>query len=184
MDQDSKLPNPSVFPVSVLMERRLATVGRWTQPQWEAVGVVAGEALSGSPRRTQVHQDEQCTRYLWAGLKVELYKDGCEGYWYNLLSDRPRLFVVCFEASDETEDDIELKPALVTANQDEANAHMESDDPVVSLPMPDEVLRWVERFVLTYYEPEIKRKRKRKDWVEDSEYAKRERRQLHRQRRS
>ena len=64
---------------------------------------------------------------------------------------------------------------LVTANQDEANAHMESDDPVYSVPMPDKVLQWVERFVVTRYEPEVKRKRKRKDWVEDSEYAKRER---------
>ncbi len=183
LDQDTKLPNPSVFPVSVLMERRLSTMGQWTQPQWEAVGVVAGEAVSRVPKRTQVHKDDHRTQYLWTGLRVELYKDGCESYWYNLLSDNPRLFVVCYQ-QDEADDEVELKPALVSVNQDEVNAHLESDDPVFSLPMPDKVHQWVERFVLTYYQPEIKRKRKRKDWVEDSEYAKREREQLERQRRS
>ena len=173
----------SELSVSVLMERRLATVGQWTQPQWEAVGVIAGEDLNRSARRTQVHHDDSRDQYLWSGLKVELFKDGCESYWYNLQSDNPRLFVICYIEDEHDEDQLEVKPVFVTANQDEANAHMESDDPVYSVPMPDKVLQWVERFVLTHYEPEVKRKRKRKDWVEDSEYAKREREVLGRNRR-
>ncbi len=175
MAQEAESETTSEFPVSVLMERRLASVGQWTQPQWEAIAVVAGEDLSRSVRRTQVHHDDSRDQYLWSGLKVELFKDGCESYWYNLQSDNPRLFVVCFIEDEHDDDELELKPVFVTANQDEANAHMESDDPVYSVPMPDKVLQWVERFVITNYEPEIKRKRKRKDWVEDSEYAKRER---------
>lgn len=171
------------LPVSVLMERRLATVGQWTQPQWEAVAVVAGEELEAARRRTHVHHDDACDQYLWTGLKVAIFKDGCESYWYNLVSGKPRLFVVCF-MEDEHDDDLELKPVFVTANQDEANGHMESDDPVYSVPMPEEVRQWVERFVVTHYEPEVKRKRKRKDWVEDSEYAKREREILGRNRSS
>lgn len=173
----------SEFPVSVLMERRLARVGQWTQPQWEAVAVVAGEDLNRSVQRTQVHHDDNRDQYLWSGLKVELFKDGCESYWYNLQSDDPRLFVVCFIEDEHDEEELELKPVFVTANQDEANAHMESDDPVYSVPMPDKVHQWVERFVITHYQPEIKRKRKRKNWVEDSEYAKREREVLGRNRR-
>jgi hypothetical protein len=49
--------------------------------------------------------------------------------------------------------------------------------------MPDKVLQWLERFVVNNYVPEVKRKRKRTDWVEDTEYAKREREQHDRQRR-
>jgi len=38
--QDAQTTAPSVFPVSVLVERRMATVGRWTEAQWEAIAVV------------------------------------------------------------------------------------------------------------------------------------------------
>lgn len=158
----------------------MVAVGRWTQPQWEAVAVVSGEEVGRAPTRTHVHHDDERDQYLWTGLRVQLYKDGCESYWYNLMSDEPRLFVVCFAEED---DDPELKPVLVTANQEEANGHMETDDLVYSVPMPDQVLRLVERFVTTYYEPQVRRKRKRKNWVEDSEYAKREREQLDKLRR-
>jgi hypothetical protein len=183
MSENTCSVDTSEFPVSVLMERRMARVGQWTQPQWEAVAVVAGEDHNRWLRRTQVHHDDARDQYLWSGLNVELFKDGCESYWYNLKSDNPRLFVVCFVEDEHDDGELELKPVFVTANQDEANAHMESDDPVFSVPMPDKVLQWVERFVVTYYQPEIKRKRKRKDWVEDSEHAKREREVLGRNQR-
>ena len=185
MSEAPEVSNPADIPVSVLMERRLVTMGQWTQPQWEAVAVVAGEEVSRVRKRTHVHGDDTCDQYLWTGLHLGLFKDGCESYWYNLVSGKPRLFVICFEENhEEDEEEVELQPILVTANQDEANGHMETDDPVYSVPMPDEVLQVVERFVTTYYEPEVKRKRKRKNWVEDSEYAKREREQIERLRRS
>jgi len=153
-------------------------VGPWTEPQWDAVAVIVGEDVSQVPECTQVHHDENRDQYLWTGLRVELFKDGCESYWYNLMSDNPRLFVICFEDDEGEDDEIELRPVLVTANQDEANSHMETDDQVYSVPMPDNVLQLVERFVVTYYQPEIKRKRKRENWVEESEYAKKEREEL------
>lgn len=184
LDDVDDSATPSEVPVSVLMERTLATVGQWTEAQWEAVAVVAGEEVSRVPERTQVHHDEQRDQYLWTGLRLKLVKGGCESYWYNLMSDEPRLFVICFEASDDGDSEVELRPFLVTVNQDEANGHMETDDLVYSVPMPDKVLQLVERFVVTYYEPEVRRKRKRKDWVEDSEYAKKEREQLDRLRQS
>ena len=45
-------------------------------------------------------------------MRVELFKDGCEGYWYNLMSDNPRLFVICFEDDEEGEDNKELRPVV------------------------------------------------------------------------
>ena len=160
------------IPVSVLLERRIARVGPWSQVQWEAIGVVAGEeVVSERGTATLVHEDEECRRYLWPGLVVELFPDGCESYWYNLLSERPRLFVVCFEGDEDDEGDSELSPAIVTASQDEANAHLESDDPVYSVPMPEKIIEWVERYVVENYEPEVKKKRKREDWAKGSEDA-------------
>ena len=79
------------IPVSVVLERRIAHVGPWSQVQWEAVAAVAGEeVVSERGAATLVHEDDECRRYLWPGLVVELFPDGCESYWYNLLSERPR----------------------------------------------------------------------------------------------
>ena len=171
------------IPVSVVLERRIARVGPWSQVQWEAVAAVAGEEVVGERgAATLVHEDDECRRYLWPGLVIELYRDGCESYWYNLLSERPSLFVVCFERDEEDDDEIELIPAIVTASQDEANAHLESDDPVYTVPMPEKVVEWVERFVVENYEPEVKKKRKRQDWTAGSERSERDRkasRRLH-----
>lgn len=164
------------FPVSVLMERRLVTVGRWTQPQWEAVAVLAGEKLSSEYGRTHTHSENGRDRYLWTGLKLQLFEGGAESYWHNLMSDTPRLFVICYAADEDDDDSLELRPVFVTADQDEVSAHMESDDPVFSVPMPDKVLQSLERFVVTYYKPQEKRrgKRKRKSWTDDSQAEKRE----------
>ena len=170
MPGESTARNPLRIPVSVLLERRLARVGPWSQVQWEAVAVVAGEAVvSERGTATLVHEDDECRRYLWPGLVVELFPDGCESYWYNLLSERPSLFVVCFEMDEDEEGEIELVPAVVTASQDEANAHLESDDPVYSVPMPEKIVEWVERYVVENYEPEVRKKRRRQDWTRGSE---------------
>ena len=167
----------------VMVECRQARSGRWTEEQWEAIAVVAGkDVVSEAFDSTLVHEDDECRRYLWSGLTLSLYKDAGESYWYNLMSATPYLYVIC--NIDEGDDgDESLIPVLVTADQQEATGHMEIDDRVYSVPMPDKVLQWVERFVVNNYVPQMKRKRKRTDWVDDTEYAKREREQLDRQRR-
>ena len=171
------------IPVSVVLERRIARIGPWSQAQWEAVAAVAGEEVASERgAATLVHEDDECRRYLWPGLVVELFPDGCESYWYNLLSERPSLFVVCFERDEEEDDEVELIPVIVTASQDEANAHMESDDPVYSVPMPEKIVERVERYVVENYEPEVRKKRRRTDWARESEDTARERkgsRRLH-----
>ena len=136
---------PSEIPVTVLVECRQARSGRWVEDQWQAIAVVAGkDVASDALESTLVHEDDQCRRYLWSGLKLSLYKDACESYWYNLMSDEPYLYVVCF--ADENEDGEEcLNPLLVTADQQEATGHMETDDQVYSVPMPEQVRQWVER---------------------------------------
>lgn len=180
---------PAAFDASVLLERRLITRGRWTAPQWDAVAVIVGESgpddagrsASGErrgangapagarPAMTLVMDDGERRQCLWSGLRVELFKDACEGYWYNLLSDQPRLFITCFH--DDEAPDEDPMPVIVTANQDEAGAHMESDDWVFSVPMPEQAHQWVERFVVSHYEPEIKKKRKRRDWSAEADAA-------------
>ena len=50
---------------------------------------------------------------------------------------------------------------------------MESDDLVLSIAMPADIRELVERYVTTHYAPKEKKKRKRRDWVEESLYGRR-----------
>ena len=161
-------PRQRRFPVSVLMERRLAKSGRWQQYQWECIAVVAGEQMvDGQSGCTLVDEDDAHARYMFSGLEVALFADACESYWYNLQSDSPYLFVICFNDESADDDTMAVQPVVVTASQDEANAHMESEDFVYSVPMPDKVVDWLERYVVEHYQPEVKKKRKRRDWAKE-----------------
>ena len=160
---------PTRIPVSVILERRLTRSGRWTAPHWELAGVLPGKS-GGNGERVLLADSDGVQRYLWSGLCLELFKDGAEGYWYNLLADAPYLFVVC--SVDESGSGDEVEPMLVTVNQDEATGHMESDDLVLSISMPAELCAQLERFVVDNYVPATKKKRKRRDWAQESDYGK------------
>ena len=163
--------NPSEIPVTVLVECRQARVGQWVEDQWEAIAVIAGEeVVTTESTTTLIHEDAECRRYLWTGFRLALYKDACESYWYNLMSGKPYLFVICHVDEDE-DGETSLIPALVTADQQEATGHMETDDQVYSVPMPEHVHQWLERYVVENYVPAQKKKRKRQQWAKESEHV-------------
>ena len=161
------LPNentlsPTQFPVAVIMQRQQIQHGRWAVPRWELLAVVAGAIATQETEKTLVRSEQGREQYLWTGFRVELYKDSAESYWYNLVGKQPSLFVIC-----RPDEDGELAPYAVSANYDEAGAHMEADDTVFSAPMPPEIFQWLERYVREHYVPQTPRKRKRKNWVQE-----------------
>lgn len=158
-----------VVPVAVILERIIDQTKKWVMPQWKCFAIVTGEHLRQTDQKLLIHEEESCSRYYWGGLQLHLYKDGSEGYWYNLLSETPFLFVIC----DGELGDHSVEPGMVTANQDEATGYMESDRMVLSIPMPVEIRDLLENYVISHYQPEIKKKRKRQNWADNSAYAKR-----------
>lgn len=173
LQDDSNVAEIEAFPVSVILQRKQVQRGQWSWPQWDLVAVVTGENIEHRrSSRMKIHSDADAERYLWAGLELRLYKDGAESYWYNLMAKTPSLFVVC-QDDPELDRDGELAPFIVTANQDEALAHMETDDLVLAVPMPEVIHQWVERFVVKNYVPQQKKKRKRRDWADEVAYAQR-----------
>lgn len=153
----------SEFPVSVIMEREQIQHRSWTVPRWRLVGVVAGQHIEDQhPGATVVHDDHGREQLLWTGFRVRLYRDSAESYWYNLVGRTPSLFLICRQDPEG-----DLIPFMVTANYDEAGAHLEADDEVFSAPIPPEVHDWLERYVMAHYRPEPPKKRKRKDWKEE-----------------
>ena len=157
------------IPVAVVLQRTVDRSKKWVLSQWQVFAVVTGEYIDRSNQPLLIHDDGIHRRYFYGGMVLHLYKDGTEGYWYNLLSDPPYLFVIC----DGEQGDDEVQPAFITANQDEANGYMESDRLVLSAPMPAQICDILEHYVISHYRPKEKKKRKRREWVEESIYGKR-----------
>ena len=153
---EQTIPYSEGFPVSVLMEypRKIGD----EQDQGEVIGLVAGAAPEQPDQPVLVRSGERSEQYLWRGFRLPLYRDDAESYYMNLMGEQPRVFVLCRGRSGR------LRPFRVTLSYDEAASYMEVDEPVFSLPMPPEVYRWLEGYVLEHYVPERKKKRKRDDW--------------------
>jgi hypothetical protein len=163
---DTSSVSSTQFPVSVIMQRGEVEHRGWRTDRWEAVGVVAGENIDQEAQRALVWADQHTKQYLWSGFTLELFKDNAESYWYNLVSTKPSLFVVC-RAEEEDDDEEQIAPFLITAAYDEADAYLEADDMVFSVPIPPEIHTWLERYVVENYVPRERKKRKRKNWTED-----------------
>lgn len=161
------------LPVTVLLDRRTITRRFWSVPVWTLAGVLAGESVVHQSRRGhQVRRAEDGREsWSWSGYKVTLYKDACERYWHALIGDAPKVYVVCKEA-DASEP---REPLVVTIDYDEATAFAETDELVLSAPIPGDLYRYMEAFVLEHYRPQKFEKRKRRNWTAESDTERRRR---------
>lgn len=158
--KDSTPSGPVRMTVAVLTVLRKAGDRPWDTGHWEVTDVLAGENLGeAGGRGGLVREEDGDCHYLWPGLRLELHRDAADSYYFNLMGERPSLFVVCREGDGGV-----FEPHLVTVSYDEATSYMEVEEEVFSLPMPAGVYRQVERFVLEHYVPEKHRKRKRENW--------------------
>lgn len=162
MQHDGPAISESEFPVSVVMRREVIRRSFWEHPSWTLLAVLAAEP--GQPRaRREVHAEGECVDYVWTGYRINLFRDGSESYWYNLVGKQPSLFVICRPGHD-----VDLEPLRVTADHDEAGAMMEADEAVFSTPLPPVVATWLEAYVVNHYRPGPRKSRKRRDWVQES----------------
>jgi hypothetical protein len=151
----------SHFPVSVILERRPAT-SRWAEHVWSAAGIAVGR--HGGDEASRLVRKVRDTAYFLVGdLQVTLHADECESYYYNLVSDSPRAYVVAHLSSE----DGQPHPFLVSMSFDEAHAYLEGEDEIYAVDVPGELYRWTEAYVIANYFPEKKRKRKLRDWTAD-----------------
>jgi hypothetical protein len=159
LEFDPAATGPASFPVVVIIKRR-PSANRWINYTWQISGVVVNSreqtaAMAGVRIRSAEDGDE----FLWGGLSVTLYKDQCESYYHNLLAAQPNLYVITRDNERG-----EPVPFRVSASFDEANAYTEAEEQAYPVPMPAELYGWIERYVLTHYVPEPRKKRKRRNW--------------------
>jgi hypothetical protein len=138
------------YSLAVIMERtRLAN--RWATEQWEAKGVVRDVDPPGSGERVIVN-DERITQILFPGFRLKLHPDEAEGYFYNITSPEPKVFIM-WRMRDEV-----ARPELLTVSYHEGARWMDAEETVAGVALPPDLLPWIAEFAALHYRPEPKKK--------------------------
>jgi Protein of unknown function (DUF3305) len=136
--------------IAVVMQRR-ALQHRWQDEIWQAIGVLAPYDAPGGPRALVEQQGE--SQWLYPGLELRLHRDEAEGYYMNVSTDTPLVFIMW------RMEDGRAVPQFVSASYHEASGWMDSGEQVDSVPMAPEIAAWVAEFAREHYRPEPRRKR-------------------------
>jgi hypothetical protein len=142
----------SPLAVAVVMERTQLENNRWQSEKWEPIGVVPDTSEPGAAPRVLV-EDNSRAQWLHPGFKLELFHDEAEGYFLNLNSLRPFVFV------NWQEEEGAGVPKSVTVSYNEAARQMDGGAQVDGVPMPLEWIPWLAEYVEKHYRPEPRKKR-------------------------
>lgn len=127
---------------------------RWQSARWEAIGAVPDASPPGTPASI-LAEDSERVKWLHPGLALTLYRDEAEGYFLNLTTAQPFVFVMWREEGEGA------LPRAVTASYNEAARMMDAGETVDGVPMPAEWIKWLREFVAAHYRPEAKKQRMR-----------------------
>ena len=139
--------------------RKRPVTSRWVDFEWDTARVAVA-AVHLIERVGPVHcmvGDEAQWRY--EGERIELHPSEGEGYWLNLNSPLPCIFVMWrLEEGDEVP-----RPVVVTVSYNEAGRMLDAGDHVDNVPMPDDLKAALLVYTNAHYKPEPKKKVKRND---------------------
>ncbi|MGH8618358.1 MAG: DUF3305 domain-containing protein [Burkholderiales bacterium] len=139
--------------MAVIMARRTLN-NRWASEQWEAKGAVLDEAAPGDalvPGGQLMVTHANGEDYLFRGLAVKLEREEAVGYYLNLTSDAPKLFVLWRMR------DARATPEHVTVSYNEGTRWADGGEQVDGVPLPLELTPWMADFVERHYKPEPKK---------------------------
>jgi hypothetical protein len=142
-------------------------IDRRRQPTpWEAWGfrlteVVLDEGDFGATPRT-LRDDGDTAQFLFPDLPVTLHRDEAEGYYLNLSSGAPVWFVM-WRIDDE--DPSRAWPECVTLSYNEAGRMLDAQERVDNLPLPPDVVAWLQAFTEEHHKPEPKRRKRPASFV-------------------
>ena len=137
--------------VAVVMERTRLD-NRWRSEKWEPVGVLPDMEKDGAAP-SLLQEDAARAQWLHPGFTLELFHDEAEGYYLNLASPQPYVFVNWLDEEGAG------VPKSVTVSYNEAARQMDGGATVDGVPMPAEWIPWLEDYVKKHYKPEPKKRR-------------------------
>jgi Protein of unknown function (DUF3305) len=155
--------------VSVIMRREpiVGAMSRWQSHRWVLENVVLeGEASATVVEKTATKitcSDKNASNERWIhnGYKVELFEDDAEGYYLNVTTDAPCWFVLwrMEEEADITDEPI-AKPEMVSLSYHDAGRWLDAQETVEQVPLPPEVVVWLQAFVDEHFVMETKRRKR------------------------
>ena len=138
--------------------QRFPLQNRWADEQWRPVAADAGD--TGEVTLERLQDDAAGTRWRFGGLPIELHRSESEGYYLNLTSDEPKVFVLWRLEPDAKPP---AHPVQLTVSYNEAGRFMDGGEQVEAVPMPDAIRAWMAPFVTENYKPEPRRKSRRNE---------------------
>jgi hypothetical protein len=140
------------YALAIIMERTALT-NRWVSEKWEAKGIIGDNDSPGMPPRVILQRDG-LTQVLHPGHHLSLKRDEAEGYFLNLTSPQPKVFVL-WRWVDDT-----ARPERITVSYGEGTRWADSGEQVDGVPLPAELVPWIAEFVEAHYRPEPPKKKR------------------------
>jgi len=136
--------------LSAILERE-DVESRWESQRWQLLGVVRD--VGGEPR-TILEMPGRLQR-IFPGFAVMLYPEEAEGYYLNVSSEAPSVFV-----SIRYDEGADPYPFLATLSYNEAARWMDGGEKVERVVAWPELIAWMGEWVEANYRPEPKKRRK------------------------
>jgi hypothetical protein len=134
--------------IAVVMQRR-AIDSRWQDEAWEAAGVLLDYPGSGV---SVLVDTPAISQWLYAGFELALHRSEAEGYFHNVSTRSPNVFVLW------RMEDRGAVPHFITVSYDEASRWMDGGAQVDPVPMPAALCALLRAFVAENYRPEPKKR--------------------------
>lgn len=157
--------------LAVIMQRRI-TSNRWQSVIWEPWAVLESDEPAGEPRLL-VNQPA-VEQWLHPGFELVIHRDETEGYYLNVSSGSPRIFVLWRmeegtsagqDAARVDKDGARAVPLQVTASYHEGARWLDGGNAVDSVTMPPAIFAWVGEYVEKNYRPEPKKRIKPRSFI-------------------
>ncbi len=160
---------PIHFSVDVLMQR-VPIESRWATEQWQPASVVpVAQGLRARAAPECIADGPAGTIWRFPGMAIELHTTEAEGYFLNLTSETPLVFVLWRAAEDGREP--LARPEIVTVSYNQAGRFMDGGEKVDPVPMPELIRAWMAPFVAEHYKPEPRKKMRRNDPFKDGAFV-------------
>ena len=148
-------PERPALQLAVVIERE-ARPNQWEAWRFRIKEVLQDEGGFGAAARL-LHDDGKFASWLHPGFRLELFRDEGEGYYLNLSSGAPVWFVT-WRIDDE--DASKAWPVIVSVSYNEAGRWLDAQERVDNLPLPAEIVGWLQAYTDEHYKPEPKQRRR------------------------
>ena len=147
--------------VAVLMRREpvQGAMARWQTWRWVLADVVPQQASFGQAP-SLLRKSEHETLFLYPAWCVSLFKDDAEGYWLNATSPTPCYFVMWRMVDPEDGSEPVAEPQAVSLSYHDAGRWMDAQETVETVPVPPEVVTWLQDFSSQHFVPEEKKRQR------------------------